>query len=139
MAAQTVVLFQVAILINAMTLFYVLRTHYGYEQLVNTATGNVAILDKMRSIKSPVYGLRSVIDELGTSDHKMSHRGIQHSIPEWSRKLLPGAWAKLKERCLLRPWHRSDGSICAYVRGTCYVFPRNCGTFIGYNVVRLRL
>ena len=48
-----------------------LRIHYGYEQLVNTATHNFAILDKMWSNMSPVYGLPSVIDELGTSDHKM--------------------------------------------------------------------
>ena len=48
-----------------------LRTHYGYEQLVKTATLNFAILDKMWSNMSPVYGLPSVIDELGKSDHNM--------------------------------------------------------------------
>ena len=48
-----------------------LRTHYGYEQLVKTATHNFAIFDKMWSNMSPVYGLPSVLDELGKSYHKM--------------------------------------------------------------------
>ena len=39
--------------------------------LVKTATRNFAILDKMWSNMSPVYGFPSVIGELGTSDHKM--------------------------------------------------------------------
>ena len=48
-----------------------LRTHYGYEQLVKTTTRHFAILDKMWSNMSPVYGLPSVFDDLGTSDHNM--------------------------------------------------------------------
>ena len=48
-----------------------LRTHFCYEQLVKTATCTFAILDNMWSNMSPVYGLPSVIYELGTSDHKM--------------------------------------------------------------------
>jgi hypothetical protein len=48
-----------------------LHTLYGYEPLVKTATRNFAILDKMWYNISPIYGLPLVIDELGTSDHKM--------------------------------------------------------------------
>ena len=48
-----------------------LRTHYGYEQLVKAATRNRAILDKMWSNMSPVYVCPTVLDGVGTSDHKM--------------------------------------------------------------------
>ena len=81
------------------------RRYYGYEQVLKTDTRNVAILGEMRSIVSPVYGLPSVIDELGTSDHKMVL-----PVPEWYPTLdtgmvqnffLPGAWVKLNEHCLL--------------------------------------
>ena len=48
-----------------------LPTHYGYEQLVKTATRNFAILDNMWYNMSPVYSFPSVIGELGTADHNM--------------------------------------------------------------------
>ena len=48
-----------------------LRTHYGYEQLVKATTRNRAILDKMWSNKTPLYGCLTVLDGVGTSDHKM--------------------------------------------------------------------
>ena len=48
-----------------------LRTHYGYDQLVKSATRNCAILDKMSSNMLPVYDFPSVIGELGTSERKM--------------------------------------------------------------------
>ena len=49
---------------------YFLRTHYGYEQLVKAATRNRAILDQIWSNMSPVYGFPTVLDGVGTSDHK---------------------------------------------------------------------
>ena len=48
-----------------------LSTHYGYEQLGKAATRNRAILDKMWSNMSPVYGCPTVLDGEGISDHKM--------------------------------------------------------------------
>ena len=70
-----------------------LRTHYGYEQLVKTATRNFAILDKMWYNMSPVYGLPSVIDELGTSDHKMVLL-----VPAWYPTLNIGMVQKIVTR-----------------------------------------
>ena len=48
-----------------------LRVHYGYAQLVNVATRNGAILDKIWSNMSPVYAHPAWFSELGTSDHMM--------------------------------------------------------------------
>ena len=45
--------------------------YYGYEQLGKRATRNRAILDKMWSNVSPVYRCPTVLDGVGTSDHKM--------------------------------------------------------------------
>ena len=67
-----------------------LRTHYGYEQLVKTATRNFAILDKMWS---NVYGFPSVIGELGTSDHKMVLL-----VPAWYPTLDTGMIQKIVTR-----------------------------------------
>ena len=51
--------------------YSVLCTHYGYEQLVKTTTLNRAILYKMWSKMSSVYGCPTVLDGVGTSNHKM--------------------------------------------------------------------
>ena len=48
-----------------------LRTQYGFAQLVNTATRNSAILDKLWTNMDPVYDTPAVLDTLGTSDHRM--------------------------------------------------------------------
>ena len=48
-----------------------LRVHYEYAQLVNVATRNGAILDKIWSIMSPVYAHPAVLSELGSFDHRM--------------------------------------------------------------------
>ena len=40
-----------------------LRTHYGYEQLVKTATRNFAILDNMWSNTSPVGCIRLTVSD----------------------------------------------------------------------------
>ena len=48
-----------------------LRTQYGFAQLVNTATRNSAILDKLWTNMEPVYDTPAVLDTLGTSDHRM--------------------------------------------------------------------
>ena len=82
-----------------------LRTHYGYEQLVKAATRNRAILDKMWSNMSPVYGCPTVLDGVGTSDHKMVLL-VPSCFPTldtgWSR-------AMFTYRC-----HIQDGSICTH-------------------------
>ena len=70
-----------------------LRTHYGYEQLVKTATRNFAIFDKIWSNMSPVYGFPSVIGELGTSDHKMVLL-----VPAWYPTLDTGMIQKIVTR-----------------------------------------
>ena len=48
-----------------------LRTEYGFTQLVNMATRNSAILDKLWTNMDPVYDTPVVLDTLGTSDHRM--------------------------------------------------------------------
>ena len=48
-----------------------LRVHYGYVQLVNVATRNGAILDKIWSNMPPVYAHPAVLSELGSYDHRM--------------------------------------------------------------------
>ena len=48
-----------------------LRTRYGFAQLVNTATRNSAILDKVWTDMNTVYDTPAVLDTLGTSDHRM--------------------------------------------------------------------
>ena len=48
-----------------------LRVHYWYAQLVNMATRNGAILDKIWSNMSPVYAHPAVLSELGSSDHRI--------------------------------------------------------------------
>ena len=48
-----------------------LLVHYGYVQLVNMATRNGAILDKIWSNMSPVYAHPAVLSEVGSSDHRM--------------------------------------------------------------------
>ena len=48
-----------------------LRTQYGFAQLVNTATRNSAILDKLWTNMDPVYDTPAVLDTIGTSDHRM--------------------------------------------------------------------
>ena len=48
-----------------------LRVHYEYAPLVNMATRNGAILDKIWSNMSPVYAHPAVLSELGSSDHRM--------------------------------------------------------------------
>ena len=48
-----------------------LRTQYGFAQLVNTATRNSAILDKLWTNMDPVYDTPVVLDTLSSSDHRM--------------------------------------------------------------------
>ena len=48
-----------------------LRTQYGFAQLVNTATRNSAILDKLWTNMDSVYDTPVVLDTLGRSDHRM--------------------------------------------------------------------
>ena len=48
-----------------------LRTQYGFAQLVNTATRNSAILDKLCTNMDRVYDTPIVLDTLGSSDHRM--------------------------------------------------------------------
>ena len=49
-----------------------LRTqYYGFAQLVNTATRNSAILDKLLTNMDSVYDTPVVLDTLGRSDHRM--------------------------------------------------------------------
>ena len=47
------------------------RTYYEFEQTGKRATRNRAILDNMSNNVSPVYGSLTVLDGVGTSDHKM--------------------------------------------------------------------
>ena len=46
-------------------------TQYGFAQLVNTATRNSAILDKLWTNMYSVYDTPVVLDTLGRSDHRM--------------------------------------------------------------------
>ena len=46
-----------------------LRTQYGFAQLVNTATRNSAILEKLWTNMDSVYDMPVVLDTLGRSDH----------------------------------------------------------------------
>ena len=81
-----------------------LSTHYGYEQLVTTVTRNHAILDKMWSNMSPVYGCPTVLDGVGTSDHKMVLLVPScFSILDTGmvQNIVPGAWVTVNEQCLL--------------------------------------
>ena len=48
-----------------------LRTQYGFAQLVNTATRNSAILDKLWTNMDSVCDTPVVLDTLGRSDHRM--------------------------------------------------------------------
>ena len=94
-----------------------LRTHYGYEQLVKAATRNRAILNKIWSNMSPVYGCPTVLDGVGTSDHKMVLL-VPSCFPTldtgWSRASLPGVRVTMNEQCLHQRCHVPDGSICTH-------------------------
>ena len=79
-----------------------------------------------------------MIGELGTSDHK-----LVLLVPAWYPTLDTGMIQKIvtrrmdkTERAIVYfdPGTDQMGVFIhtAYVRGTVYVFPRNCGPFIGY-------
>ena len=57
------------ILANCVSMF--LRTQYGFAQLVNTATRNSVILDKLLTNMDYVYETPVVLGTLGTSDQIM--------------------------------------------------------------------
>ena len=48
-----------------------LSTHYAFKQLVKDATRGNAILDKLWTNMSCLYDGPVVLDELGSSDHRM--------------------------------------------------------------------
>ena len=86
---------------------------------------------------SPVYGFSSVIGELGTSDYKMVLL-----VPAWYPTLDTGMIQEIVTRRMGKTERAMFTSTLAqirwvfvhtaYVRGTVYLFPRNCGPFIGY-------
>ena len=110
------------------------RRYYGYEQVVKADTRNVAILGEMRSIVSPVYGLPSVIDELGTSDHKMVLL-VPERYPTFDtgmvQKIVTRRMGKTERALFTGTDQMAVFAYTTNVRGTVYVFPRNCGPFIG--------
>ena len=110
-----------------------LRTRYGYEQLVKTATRNSAILNKMWSNMSPVYGLPSVIDELGTSDHK-----TVLLVPAWYPTLDTGMVQNIVTRRMGKTERAVFISNLAQIRwGYFYTLPRNSLRFSKKHVDHL--